>query len=74
MSKSKSKPKPIDAAPGECWDAAPVVFIQRATCPRCGSDRSPHILRSENQGDGSILRKCLCKTCSRKFKIVVESE
>jgi hypothetical protein len=54
------------------WADVPIVFITRPVCPRCRSARSPIIVRSEHNGDGSTTRKCVCAFCSRRYKVVVE--
>lgn len=59
----------------EIWTSAPTVFIQappRARCPHCGTSEQPIIVRCQDQGDGSSLRRCICRQCSRRFKICVE--
>lgn len=37
-------------------------------CPRCGSDST--VRRSEEQADGSILRRRVCKSCGMQFETV----
>ncbi len=59
------------------WSAVPIVFIPlppRPACPACQSTRQPIITRSEDQGDGSILRKCVCRDCNEPFRIVAEPD
>lgn len=41
-------------------------------CPVCGDPGKPTIVRTEDQGDGTLLRKCICKNCSTPFKVVAE--
>jgi len=57
----------------ESWIDVPTVFIVAPSCPRCGALR-PITIRSEQNGDGSVTRKAVCRRCSSRFKIVVEVE
>lgn len=55
----------------EVWADVPLVTIELPHCPIClGGD--PLIVRSEKNGDGSFTRKCICRHCSERFKIVFE--
>ena len=53
------------------WDEVECVFIEAVACPHCGSTK-PITVRSEQNGDGSVTRKSICRRCSRRFKVVVE--
>ena len=53
------------------WQDAPYVFIALPSCPSCGSLK-PIIVRSESNGDNSTTRKCVCRSCSKRFLIVTE--
>lgn len=53
------------------WQDAPLVFITAPHCPRCLAPR-PIIIRSEQGGDGSVSRRCVCRSCSSRFVLVVE--
>lgn len=58
------------------WQDAPTVTIfvvpaPPAPCPQCGYQKSI-ITRTDDNGDGSSTRKCVCKRCSSRFKVVVE--
>jgi len=53
------------------WQDSPYVFITLPTCPFCGSG-SLITVRSESAGDGSVMRKTVCKKCSNRFRLVVE--
>ena len=48
-----------------------LVFITRARCPACGS-ADLQTIRSEDQGDGSTLRRTFCRACFHKFRVIVE--
>ncbi len=53
------------------WSTVEVVFVTRPQCPHC------HALeyvttKSEPNGDGTVTRKAICRTCSQPFKISVE--
>ena len=54
------------------WEDAPLVFVQRPTCPHCGSGATPQTIRSEDNGDGSTTRKSVCARCGERFKVVIE--
>lgn len=59
------------------WQAAPEVYIPlppRPACPACGSFDPPDIRRSENQGDGSTLRRCICRACGAPFRLIVDPD
>ncbi len=53
------------------WDQVECVFVEGISCPHCGATK-PITVRSEQNGDGSITRKSICRRCSRRFKVVVE--
>lgn len=48
-----------------------IVFIERARCPGCGS-ANLRTYRSTDQGDGSVLRHCVCRDCGERVRVVVE--
>lgn len=57
------------------WSDTPLQFIQApppVLCPFCLTDEPPLHQRSEDQGDGSILRKHICRNCSEPFRVVIE--
>ena len=56
---------------GEPWSDVPCIFVEAPACPMCRMVR-PIIIRSEQNGDGSVTRKAVCRRCSARFKIVVE--
>jgi hypothetical protein len=68
--------RPADA-PAETTEAAEAgeplryVFVAISRCPVCGSAELK-TLRSENQEDGSILRRTKCRTCQHPFFVVLE--
>jgi hypothetical protein len=41
------------------------------SCPRCKSG-ARSIVRSEDQGDGSQLRKCICQRCGQPYRMILE--
>jgi hypothetical protein len=53
------------------WANVPRVFITLPGCPFCGAVR-PILTKSDDNGDGSVTRKVICRQCSGRFKIVVE--
>ena len=53
------------------WSSAPICFVRAIVCPYCGSDRHT-IVRSNRETDRSITRRCVCRTCSRRFLVVIE--
>lgn len=53
------------------WASTPTVFISRAACPWCGSPRH-NITRTDQNGDASTTRFCVCVDCNERFKTVVE--
>lgn len=55
----------------EAWADAPTASIIAPHCPLCLALR-PIIVRSEQNGDGSVTRKAVCRECSQRIKIVVE--
>ena len=58
----------------DSWNDAPLltVFVSPpAVCPQCCAAK-PIIFRTEANGDGSSTRKCVCRRCSQRFKVVVE--
>lgn len=57
---------PTDAA-----ELARYVFIEKARCPVCDS-ADLQTIRSEDQGDGSVKRRTVCRDCSHKFFVVAE--
>jgi thiol-disulfide isomerase/thioredoxin len=53
------------------WAEAEIVFLVAPHCPFCYSLR-PIIVRSEQAGDNSVTRRCVCRKCSKRFIIAVE--
>ena len=53
------------------WHACEIVFVPMVCCPHCGSPK-PIVIRSEKGGDGSLSRKSICRSCSKRFVVVVE--
>ena len=47
------------------------LILERPRCPRCGSPEL-EVRRTIDQGDGSRLRYCRCRRCSRPVRVVVE--
>jgi hypothetical protein len=54
------------------WSDTPTITIFAPQCPHCAALR-PIIVRSEANGDGTVTRKATCRTCSKRFKIIVET-
>ncbi len=53
------------------WSNCPRVFIVAPHCPAClGNDLLT--IRCEQNGDGSVTRKTVCRTCSSRFLLIVE--
>lgn len=48
-----------------------VIYVTRPRCPFCGATGFEH-KGTEQQGDGSVKRKKVCRSCQSKFAIVVE--
>jgi hypothetical protein len=61
---------PDDRPPA--WADAPYVFVELPSCPHCGTARRPIVVRSEAGGDGSVMRKCVCRRCSGRYRLVLE--
>lgn len=62
---------PITTSARRSWADAPVLSVVRAHCVHCGSE-DLYVTKSENNGDGSVTRKAVCKECSGLTKICVE--
>ncbi len=54
------------------WCNTPLVVVERARCPFCASLAYPIITKTEDQGDESIMRKLICRDCSRRWRLVLE--
>ena len=54
------------------WADAPLQFVERPSCPHCGSCQTPDIVRSGRESDGSTWRRCVCRECSCRFVRVLE--
>ena len=48
------------------------VFIERPRCPSCGSGSLKTRKTLPSQGDDSVTRDTLCKSCGWTFYVVVE--
>lgn len=60
------------------WSTAPYVFLfvpepPPIVCPFCRLAGTPIYVRSEKNGDGSVTRLSVCRGCSERFKLVVET-
>jgi hypothetical protein len=61
------------------WAAAPMVFVVVPCCPGCGDTRYTKV-RTESSGDGSSVKKVICRYfvgdeergCGQEYKIVLE--
>ncbi len=56
------------------WEDAPLVFTEMVCCPHCHTLRKPIVIRTERGGDGSRSRKQVCRVCSRRWVLVIETE
>lgn len=54
------------------WQDAPYVYVIRPACPHCGATGYT-IVRSSREPDGSVSRRCVCRSCSRRFFLVLET-
>lgn len=56
----------------ESWDTVEMIFLTLPHCPHCG-ELDPVIVRTQpRETDGSFTRRCVCRSCSRRFLIVFE--
>lgn len=53
------------------WSSVTMVFTVEMHCPECLAIR-PIVIRTEQAGDGSKSRKCICRKCSEAFLVVIE--
>ena len=58
------------------WADTPAVYgwatPKRPACPDCGSEKTPTYHGSEDQGDDSRMRKCVCKDCGLSYRMILE--
>lgn len=60
------------------WIGVPYVFVivpepPPIVCPCCESTETPIYVRTDQNGDGSVTRRSICRSCSERFKLVVET-
>jgi hypothetical protein len=55
----------------ESWVDVPLVTVIAPACPWCRALK-PIPVRSEQNGDGSVTRRCVCRECSKRFKLLIE--
>jgi hypothetical protein len=55
----------------ESWNDTPIVFTTACGCPHCHAAEHKRT-DTEDQGDGSIVRYCICKRCGKQYRNVVE--
>lgn len=53
------------------WQSAPAVTVPIPSCPNCAAT-GMKIIRTEQGGDGSYSRKCVCDVCSEAFRVIFE--
>jgi transposase-like protein len=53
------------------WERVPLVFIERARCPSCES-ANIETLRTYQNGDDTVTRRTRCRSCGKRFLVVVE--
>jgi transcriptional regulator NrdR family protein len=51
-----------------------MVIIPRCRCPVCGSTGYPILVRTCTESDGSVSRRAICRGCSQRFVIVIDTE
>jgi hypothetical protein len=57
----------------DTWSEAPLIYLPRESCPWCGSLATPHRIKTlPLETDGSFSRRSICKTCSRRYVVVLE--
>ena len=54
------------------WEKAPIVFVVATACPHCSTTSKPEILRTYDNRDGSVTRRCCCRKCGGRYLTVVE--
>lgn len=55
----------------QAWSDCPIVLTCRVVCPFCRGLHSK-IVKSIPESDGSVTRRRICSTCSRRFLEVRE--
>lgn len=53
------------------WSTAPTIFVEKPTCPHCGSAAYDRV-RTVAGGDGSTTKRVRCRACRQPYKICVE--
>ncbi len=55
------------------WDdeSIPMIFVTEYHCPSCFATK-PLILRTLDGRDGSRSRRCICRSCSMRWILVIE--
>lgn len=57
--------------PRHDWSAAPTVIVSRTACPHCWYGKYDRV-RTNDNGDGSSTKLCVCRACNGTYKIVEE--
>lgn len=57
---------------GTPWASTPIITIYAATCPHCKAQEHYDRDRTDDNGDGSRTKKAICRTCGKRFRIVIE--
>jgi hypothetical protein len=55
----------------EPWRDTPITFQPQIVCPFCDSPNKL-LVRSCAQGDGSVERRYICGSCSRRYRLCIE--
>lgn len=53
------------------WSDVPFISIAPPHCPQCRSLR-PITVHTFNNGDGSKTRYSICRSCSTRFRLIIE--
>lgn len=56
------------------WQSVPIVVVPRPCCPHCGDAGYPEIKRSAGGGDGSMSRKCVCRSCGGRWVLLIDPD
>ena len=62
-------PRPM----GEAWSTTYVIRIAAERCPFCGATDRVKV-RTNRNTDGKPEKCCVCKKCSRRYRVLVDDE